>query len=100
MKKALIGAIITLSLMPVAAFAAEKPAKASCTMTASDTSIKPGESVTISWSTENSSLRVGSFGLMAQSGSVTVSPKFTTDYYIDAIGLNSSKHCHVVVRVK
>jgi hypothetical protein len=76
-----------------------------CTLVASATSIKAGQSVTLSWSTANAiSVSLSGVGAVAKSGSVTVSPAQTTTYTLTITGYQLgdrlvTKTCVVTITV-
>lgn len=96
--------------LPIIALAAVV-APAGCYIAADSSTIHRGDSVTLTWSTTNatkSTLHLGGSNggniAVASSGSVTVTPRGTQNFYIDALNLvphvgASFKQCGVLVKV-
>ncbi len=80
----------------------EKAASApTCTLRASKTSVGPGESVTLTWSSTNATGGniTGGVGSVSASGSRAVSPGQTTTYLAVFSGSGGSQACDVTVNV-
>jgi peptidoglycan-associated lipoprotein len=89
------------TVAPPAAPPAPAPAQPTVTLNTSTTSIHPGESVTLNWSSTNATdlnLTPG-VGKVAPEGSTTVNPTESTTYTITATGPGGSANASVSVSV-
>ncbi|MGB8590233.1 MAG: hypothetical protein WCD40_02540, partial [Candidatus Acidiferrales bacterium] len=86
---------------PPAAAPAPAPVQPTVTINASTTSINPGESVTLTWSsTDATDLNISpEIGKVAPQGSTSVSPTESTTYQITATGPGGSAQASVRVTV-
>ncbi|HLH09517.1 MAG TPA: peptidoglycan-associated lipoprotein Pal [Terriglobales bacterium] len=76
------------------------PAAPTATLTASQPSIEKGQSVTLSWNTENASeINIDGLGTVAASGSQQVSPADSTTYHLMAKGAGGSAEASARVTV-
>ena len=76
------------------------PATPTATLTASQSSIEKGQSVTLSWNTTNAAdIYIDGFGLVTASGSRSVSPADSTTYHLIAKGAGGSAEASARVTV-